>query len=432
MRIIADAKILANIIQENSSRSGVYFTAYNIITTLHKRHPKVYLYTDIESDYTVRKFFKDYNFICTSSKIFSCFSFLFYTHKTRFQKSTLFSKILTLMLANIKRFYGERKFTCKKDDIYFSPFFPIPKFLQNQNDIHKFLLLHDCIPFLFPSFFKSSKVRGFLLGDCGGGGWFDRLVASFDSKTKYFANSYYTQQDCITHFPILKNASFQVTYLAADKDCFYPDFDQEKNEKIRQKYHIPRDKRYLFSLCTLDPRKNLIFVIENFIAWIQKENIKDMVFVLGGAVHQSFIQTLKSKNLDLDCIIIAGYIQDEDLSNLFSHSFCSIYLSLYEGFGLPPLEAMQCGTPVIASNTTSLPEVVGEAGVLLDPCDHKALQNALSHLYHNESLRKELIQKGFLQAQKFSWNKCVDIMLDAFKESKQSLQTTDNVICSFD
>ncbi|MDR2171453.1 MAG: glycosyltransferase, partial [Planctomycetaceae bacterium] len=87
-------------------------------------------------------------------------------------------------------------------------------------------------------------------------------------------------------------------------------------------------------------------------------------------------------------------------------------MSLYEGFGLPPLEAMQCGVPVITSNTSSLPEVVGDAGIMLDPHDIEGLANAFMRVLCNENLRNEMIAKGLEQAKKFDWNNCVDLIVE--------------------
>ncbi|MDR2641170.1 MAG: glycosyltransferase family 4 protein, partial [Planctomycetaceae bacterium] len=111
-------------------------------------------------------------------------------------------------------------------------------------------------------------------------------------------------------------------------------------------------------------------------------------------------------------IIFTGYVEDDDLPFLYSGASCFCYMSIYEGFGLPPLEAMQCGTPVITSNTSSLPEVVGDAGIMLDPHDVEGLVDAFTHIISNEKLRQEMIAKGLEQAKKFSWDRCVDLIVE--------------------
>lgn len=114
------------------------------------------------------------------------------------------------------------------------------------------------------------------------------------------------------------------------------------------------------------------------------------------------------KNLK-DCkrfIILTGYVDDDDLAALYSDAFCFVYPSLYEGFGLPPLEAMQCGCPVIASDTSSLPEVIGDAGIMIDPRNEKSLVKAFTDLFDNPQLRQRLVQQSLRRARQFPGNIC--------------------------
>ena len=111
-----------------------------------------------------------------------------------------------------------------------------------------------------------------------------------------------------------------------------------------------------------------------------------------------------------------GYVDDEDVNTLYSNSLFFTYISLYEGFGMPPLEAMSCGTPVLTSNTSSLPEVVGDAAIMIEPTDKKACIDAMKNLYFNENLRNELSKKGLEQAKKFSWEKSTKIIIDSIKK----------------
>jgi glycosyltransferase involved in cell wall biosynthesis len=106
-------------------------------------------------------------------------------------------------------------------------------------------------------------------------------------------------------------------------------------------------------------------------------------------------------------VIFTGRVDDEDLAALYSGALCFTFMSYYEGFGLPPLEAMQCGVPVITSNTSSLPEVVGDAGITVNPKDEDALCQAMLGVYRDEHLRAEMARKSLVQAAKFSWDKCV-------------------------
>ncbi len=102
------------------------------------------------------------------------------------------------------------------------------------------------------------------------------------------------------------------------------------------------------------------------------------------------------------------------MASLYSHAECTAYMSLYEGFGLPSLEAMQCGSPVIASNTSSLPEVVGDAAIMVDPHDDEAMIKAFEEIYFNKDVQKELVVNGLERAKRFSWKKTVDVMTNTF------------------
>ena len=113
-------------------------------------------------------------------------------------------------------------------------------------------------------------------------------------------------------------------------------------------------------------------------------------------------------------IILTGFADDEDLAPIYSNALAFCYMSYYEGFGLPPLEAMQCGTPVITSNTSSLPEVVDDAGIMLHPTDDDGLTQAMLNFYKDENLRDRYVQKSLARARQFSWKKCAQQTINAY------------------
>jgi glycosyltransferase involved in cell wall biosynthesis len=118
-----------------------------------------------------------------------------------------------------------------------------------------------------------------------------------------------------------------------------------------------------------------------------------------------------------DDIVFPGYIADADLPAVYGGAEAYVYPSLYEGFGLPPLEAMACGTPVICSSAASLPEVVGDAALSFDPCDTSALSTALIRLRADSELRADLQRKGLDRATQFSWERCADETLNVYREA---------------
>jgi glycosyltransferase involved in cell wall biosynthesis len=132
--------------------------------------------------------------------------------------------------------------------------------------------------------------------------------------------------------------------------------------------------------------------------------------VIAGGRHPSFANVSS-----LGMVKQVGYVSNEELKALYEHASCFVYPSLYEGFGLPPLEAMACGCPVIVSNAASLPEVCGDAALYVDPHDPKTIAAQLEHLVSNESLQRELRQKGLERAKQFSWEKGANETLEVIQ-----------------
>ena len=191
--------------------------------------------------------------------------------------------------------------------------------------------------------------------------------------------------------------------------------EEKKKELTKSKYGIPLEKRYVFSLCTLEPRKNLIRAVKSFIRFAEKNSVGDMIFALGGPAWKDFEKQLESdadiSGLYSKYVVWIGYVDDDDLPVLYSNAEWFVYTSQYEGFGLPPLEAMQCGCPVITSNNSSLPEVVGDAGIMIDWDSDDQHIKAYEEYYFDERLRKDNIRKGLQRSKSFSWTKTIDEML---------------------
>ena len=127
-----------------------------------------------------------------------------------------------------------------------------------------------------------------------------------------------------------------------------------------------------------------------------------------------FKATVEAQNIS-DYVIFTDFVDDEDLSPLYSGAMAFIYLSLYEGFGLPPLEAMQCGAPVITSNTSSLPEVVGDAGKMFDPMDTDGVCQAILDVYSGPELREKMRQRSLERAKLFGWERCTRETIAAYQ-----------------
>ena len=243
-------------------------------------------------------------------------------------------------------------------------------------------VLHDTIPYLFPEYFNNRYINKPLKSD---------ILYALNNSGIYFANSENTKRDFLKLRPDVKEDIIKVMPLACN-DMFVPK-PKDDIADIKKKYNIPKDSRhYIFSLCTIEPRKNLIRMIKTFIMFCEKNQINDLVFVLGGTSWDSFIERFKKETGDIKgierYIYRAGYVDDDDLPILYSNAMFFVYTSQYEGFGLPPLEAMSCGCPVIVSNNSSLPEVVGSAGIMIDfDSDEQHIQ--AYEKYDREQLRRE-------------------------------------------
>ena len=188
-------------------------------------------------------------------------------------------------------------------------------------------------------------------------------------------------------------------------------------KRIKEKYHLPAN--YFLCVSGNDKRKNIPHVIKCFNNFILQERPKDMYLVLAGnASHSSsLLDELNITKTVRDKIFIPdAFIDSGDLAILYSNAMCFFFMSLYEGFGLPALEAMQCGVPTVASNSSSLPEVVGDAGILLPPLDEDGLSEVMNNMYKDEALRKKYASAGLVRAEEFSWQKCADAYAGIFKD----------------
>lgn len=292
-----------------------------------------------------------------------------------------------------------------RSNIYHSPFHPIPEQIRTANHLQKFLSVMDLIPILFPDFFEFDE-----------SGTIKEAINSLDPESWVSCISHSTKEDLCNYTKLIDPSRVFVTHLAAS-ELFYPCTNSQYFEYICEKYKIP-NAPYILSLSTLEPRKNIDHIIRSYVQLVEQEKLQDLHLVLVGTKGWKYdkIYAELSNNLILkDRIIVTGYIADEDLASLYSNALAFVYPSFYEGFGLPPLEAMQCGIPVITSNTSSLPEVVGGAGIMLNPKDVDGMCQSLLKLYSQPDLRQEMARKSIEQAEKFSWEKCVQETVAAYK-----------------
>jgi glycosyltransferase involved in cell wall biosynthesis len=211
-------------------------------------------------------------------------------------------------------------------------------------------------------------------------------------------------RDRILHWCPQAADKVHVTHLAADQR--FKKAGSQDISNMRKALGISFD-RYFVALGSLEPRKNLPRLLE---AWreAQKSLPEGIGLVLAGAQGRALVFGNQSLQPLPPRVHLTGHVSDQMLPALYSGATGSIYLSLYEGFGLPPLEAMSCGTPVICSDRASLPEVVGDAALLVDPIDTRAITDALLSLADDGALSGKLSKAGLLRAQQFSWEKTAE------------------------
>ena len=230
---------------------------------------------------------------------------------------------------------------------------------------------------------------------------------------KIITVSNYSKKDICLHLPKIKENTIVVTYEAAGEK-FSEMSPGEKGKTVAAKLGVTND--YVFTLGALDPRKNTQMVIDSFLSLKQTKQLNLSLIISGIPKWRSsvFYKTIQQSDFARD-IVFTEFITQEELVGLYQGAKVFLYPSLYEGFGIPPLEAMACGAPVITSNTTSIPEIAGDAALLINPASSKELEDAIFRLLTDEGLRKSYIEKGFKRAKEFSWRKMAEETLNVYE-----------------
>lgn len=426
MKLIFDISVLAWSVKNPKAKTGIFRVIENHLKHLAK-DPQVDLYlssvnghvTDffeyvkisniglskdkllVPKDYSLAKdrFFVLYNWLSDKFELFHSWNHLNFLVKflepiVRF----LFQKIgLKSYLNPIPKSHLTNEF------VFHSPYLPIPKFISETN-LKKVISIYDVISIKFPEFFQGNRDRVVI-----------QNIRNLDSETSIITISENSKIDIAKEANLFDPNRIFVVPLAAETIFFKT--DGTVTEKVVRKYGLVADK-YILSVGTIEPRKNLKMSLRAFLEISRKGIDPELKYaVLGGKGWGDGFEDIEREFPDCfkERIRFLGFVSDEDLSFVYSGALFFVYLSLYEGFGLPPLEAMKCGLPVLVSNTSSLPEVVGNAGILVDPRDQDRIQIEMQNLISNQELRESLSVKSLQRAKSFSWEESTRALKLAYK-----------------
>jgi len=272
-------------------------------------------------------------------------------------------------------------------DLFFSPYSPNPIGIRSP----RVLTVHDLTAFRFPEMHLESTVKYLK----------DALAESMMTVTSLVADSECTARDIKTFFPKFA-ADIAVVPLGVEKR-FFAEPDSKNITGILCRYGL-KDKNYVLYVGNLETRKNLLRAVQ---AYHNSSLFGSIPMVLAGAPRwgsEELLDYIRLNNL-AEKVCLMDYVSDEDLPVLYRGALFFIYVSLYEGFGLPVLEAMACGPPILVSNKSSLPEVVGNAALFVNPLQIEEIRAGMERLFDDSCLRKNLSNAGMLRAKGFTWEK---------------------------
>jgi len=282
-----------------------------------------------------------------------------------------------------------------KPDVFFTPGHYAPRFCPCPSVITVF----DLSYIYFPQLFKKSDLHQLK-------SWTSYSVEKAQAVLTISESS---KNDIVKYYKKDPEKVF-VTYPGYDKNLFKPIKNSKKIRDVRKKYNIRGD--YIFFLGTIQPRKNLVRLLEA----IEDLSITLVISGKKGWLYNDFFNKIEDPKVR-DKVILTDYVQDEVLPVLFSGARAFVLPSLWEGFGIPVLEAMACGCPVIISNRSSLPEVVGDAGVLINPEDIKSITSGIQKVLTDNKFAQGRSLKGMIQAKEFSWEQCAVKTLEVLKDT---------------
>ena len=283
-----------------------------------------------------------------------------------------------------------------KLDLLHSPDF-IPPFRRKCKSV---ITVHDLAFLLYPHFLTKESAR-----------YYGQIDQAWRKTDHIIAVSEATKQDSIKMLGVPEK---KITVIHEAANPMYRQLPpEEAQQRVRRKYKLTKD--FILFVSTIEPRKNLPGLLQAY-RRLRDKYKRDEILVIAGSkgwLWEEVYETVENLGLEKH-VAFLGRVPTADLVYLYNAARLLVHPSFYEGFGLTPLEAMTCGTPVIVSNTASLPEVVGDAGVMINPHDVDGLTVAMWRVLTEEELRQDLISKGLKRSSKFSWQKAAEKTLDVY------------------
>lgn len=283
-------------------------------------------------------------------------------------------------------------------DLLHSTTFCVPENFQGKLVV----TIYDVSFFTHPQYHQQANIDHCLKG----------TLAAVEKADVIIAISEHTKLDLVRHFRCAEQ-KIVVTPLGYDKEFYYPVTALAERKVVLERLGIKSP--YIFALGTVEPRKNIdgLVMAYNALSKDLQDNYSLVIAGGKGWLDNSIFSLIREKKLE-DKVKFLGYVEEEDLRYLYSGAACFVFPSHYEGFGLPPLQAMACGCPSIIANNSSLLEVAGDGAVLVNANNIPTITDAIVQVLSDSAFAAELGQKGLLQASKFSWEDCAQKTLEVY------------------
>jgi len=293
----------------------------------------------------------------------------------------------------------------ERPDVYHAPHYVLPVGVRCRSVV----TIHDCIHLMFPQYLPNRAAYAYARAS---------MWTAAHRSDRILTVSEASKRD-ILHLFNVRPEKIVVVYNAIDEH-FRTEPSEEHVARVRERYQL--DHKFVLYVGNIKPHKNLVRLIEAF-SQLRRDHDDLKLLIIGDEISKlpALRRAVHSHKLHKH-VRFLGYLKDDTLSVLYRLASVFVFPSLYEGFGLPPLEAMASGTPVVTSNISSLPEVTGDAAVLVDPYDVDSIVDGMRRVLDDPALAAELSRRGLIRAREFSWERSVEKTLAVYRDVGRGLE----------